>query len=225
MVKARNDPAVRGTPLKLVDGAKGKQTIPFWDAPTDPQYTWVKDQRLTPRGLTEKQVQAVWMKVVNADPTVSLPAPNADAYAIVIGYGNILRALRVHNLKLVFLSSRSYASYATGTTDPEPYAYEQGFAVKWVIEAQIRQRDTGIIDPRAGNLGPAVAPWIGWGPDLWAPGATPRRDGLTWLPADFRLDGLHPDTSGVRKAGGLLLAFFKGSPQSRCWFLLTPSAC
>ena len=227
MVRAWNDPTIRNGAPELVDGANGKQTIPFWDQASDVQYGWVTSQRLTPRGLTEKQVQAIWMKVVNSDPTVSLPAANADAYSIVTGYGNILRALRVHypNLRVVFLSSRSYAGYATGTTDPEPYAYEHGFAVKWVVEAQIRQRDAGVIDLRAGDLGPAVTPWIGWGPDLWANGATPRRDGLSWVPADFLRDGLHPAAPGVVKVVSRLLPFFKTSPQSRCWFLAAQPPC
>jgi len=87
--------------------------------------------------------------------------------------------------------------------------------------AQIRQMAGAGIDRVAGNLDyNAVAPWIGWGPDLWARGSTPRSDGLRWLSQDFTNDGVHPSASGVQKVGALLLRFFKASPQTRCWFVI-----
>ncbi|MFN2421966.1 MAG: hypothetical protein ABR527_11450 [Gemmatimonadota bacterium] len=58
----------------------------------------------------------------------------------------------------------------------EPWAYESGFALKWVIEAQIEQMRTGAVDPIAGDLSPAVAPIIIQGPYLWADGEIPRSD-------------------------------------------------
>src|SRR5262249_49667350 len=158
----------------------------------------------------------------NAGPTVSLPASGADAYTLVAQEGGIARALKTRypNLKLVFYSNRTYAGYATTTLNPEPYAYEAGFAVKWVIQAQIDQIATGQADPRAGDLDYRTgAPWLGWGPDLWAKGTTARADGLVWNSDDFGSDGTHPSASGVRKVGGLLLTFFKQSPFTRCWFL------
>ena len=44
------------------------------------------------------------------------------------------------NLKLVYFSSRVYAGYSNGVgtpDNPEPYAYEVGFAVKWAIGDQL----------------------------------------------------------------------------------------
>jgi hypothetical protein len=229
MGKAAADPGVNRTTLAIVNGAAGGQAAETWDAPTDANYDRVRDTRLAPLGLSERQVQVVWVKVARPGPTAALPADNADAYLLERDIGNILRAIKVRypNVRQVFLSSRIYAGYATTTLNPEPYAYESGFAVKWVIEAQIRQRETdAIVDARAGDLAyDAVAPWVAWGPYLWAEGQTPRSDGLTWVSSDFAVDGTHPATTGREKVGAALLAFFKTSPFTRCWFLAAAPAC
>ena len=137
--------------------------------------------------------------------------------------GTLVRTLKVRypNLQVVFLSSRIYAGYAQpGTLNPEPFAYETGFAVKWLIEAQIRQEAGAAADASAGDLRPGIAaPWLAWGPYLWARGTTPRSDGLTWVTTDFAADFTHPNTDARQKVGAMLLAFMKSSPQASCWFL------
>ena len=223
MGMAAVDPAVNHTTLAIVNGAAGGQSAATWDSPTDPNYDRVRDTRLIPQGLSEAQVQIAWVKVANPGPTASLPAGSADAYTLETQMGNIVRALKVRypNVQQVFLSSRIYAGYASTTLNPEPYAYESGFAVKWIVQAQIDQMATGgvPVDPLAGNLDyGTVAPWIAWGPYLWAAGPVPRVDGLTWLPADFAADGTHPSALGQKKVGGLLLQFFKTSRLTACWF-------
>jgi hypothetical protein len=206
--------------LSLVNGARGGQTASAWDSPTDPEYARIVREWLAPLGLSEKQVQVVWVKVANDQPRASLPAENADARVLERQLGDIVRALRLRypNVQQVFLSSRIYAGFAITPLNPEPYAYESGFAVKWTVESQIAQM-RGSAAGRAGALrydGPA--PWIAWGPYLWA-GVAPRSDGLAWDRADFDSDGTHPSQIGERKVGRLLLEFFKGSEVTRCWFL------
>jgi hypothetical protein len=223
MGRAAVDPAVNHATLAIVNGAAGGQSADTWDSPTDPNYDRVRDTRLIPQGLSEAQVQIAWVKVANHGPTASLPAANADAYTLETQMGDIVRALKVRypNLQQVFLSSRIYAGYATTTLNPEPYAYESGFAVKWIVQAQIDQMAHGgvPVDPRAGDLDyGTVAPWIAWGSYLWAAGPRPRSDGLVWLPPDFQADGTHPSQSGQSKVGAMLLDFFKRSSTTACWF-------
>jgi hypothetical protein len=221
MGQALEDPDVDQSALALINGAQPGQTAMDWDASDDGAYDRVRDRALAPLGLSEAQVQVVWLKQAHPTPHVSLPAADADAFLLERDLGEIVRALRVRypNLELVFVSSRTYGGYATTELNPEPYAYESGFSVKWLVEAQIHQTRTGEVDPLAGDLHPDRVPWVGWGPYLWTSGAEPRSDGLVWLPEDVRPDGTHPDSTGVEKVGELLLEFFSSSPVAICWFL------
>lgn len=221
--QALSDPAVSRTNLVLVNGARGGQAADAWDAPNERNYDLIRDQNLRPLGLTEAQVQVAWVKLANRQPAVALPSGDADAWRLVEQLGNTVRAMKTRypNLRLVYVSSRIYAGYASTTLNPEPYAYESGFAVKWLIQAQIDQVRSGrIVLARAGDLDHrSTAPWLAWGPYLWADGLRARSDGLTWERGDFQADGTHPSQSGQRKVGTMLLAFFKNEPTAQPWFL------
>lgn len=117
---------------------------------------------------------------------------------------------------LVYLSSRIYAGYATSLLNPEPYSYQSGFSIKWLIENQIDGAADLNFDPARGTV---EAPWLAWGPYLWADGLTPRSDGLIWECADLRdTDGTHPSASGCRKVADMLLTFFKSEKTAAPWF-------
>jgi hypothetical protein len=220
MAKAAADAAVEHERLAIVNGAAGGQVCTAWDDPADPNWERVRAV-LERQGLSEAQVQVIWLKCAEAQPTIALPLPTAYAYQVQRAIGGIARTarLRYPNLQMIFVSDRIYAGYATSMLNPEPFAYETGFGVKWAIEAQIRQRATGAIDPITGDLGPTVAPWIGWGPDLWANGLTARADGLSYAPGDFENDGTHPGPIAEDKVSTLLMRFFANAPYARCWFL------
>jgi hypothetical protein len=223
MGKAAANSNVNHSTLAIVNGAQAGRDAQAWTSPSSPNYGMVKNERLSPLNLSERQVEVIWLKEADKDPTVALPSTSADAYVLETHLGNIARAFKVRypNLREVFLSSRIYGGYATTTTNPEPYAYESGFTVKWLIQAQIDQMRNGgnVVDPRAGDLNyNGVSAWIAWGPYLWADGANPRSDGLRWLRSDFVSDGTHPSASGISKVSGRLMSFFLNSRFTKCWF-------
>ena len=223
MGKAATDPSVNHYALVIVNGAADGQDAPAWTSPSSPAYDRIKVARLAPLGLSENQVQAAWVKLQDPKPSISLPADSADAYVFLTNLGQVLRALRIRypNLRIVFLSSRIYGGYATTDLNPEPYAYESGFSIKWAIESQINEMRGLPGNPRAGTLNytKKSAPLIVWGPYLWADGTIPRSDGVVWNRADFEDDGTHPSQSGETKVAGMLMDFFKNSPFARCWFV------
>ena len=223
MGKAAADPNVNHYTMVIVNGAADGQDAPAWTSSTSAAYERIKVARLAPLGLSENQVQAVWVKLDDQKPSLSLPADSADARILLANLGMVMRALRVRYpyLRLVFLSSRTYGGYATTDLNPEPYAYESGFSVKWLIESQINEMRGQPANPRAGTLdyNKRAAPLLLWGPYFWANGVTARSDGLVWQRQDFEEDGMHPSQIGEAKVADKLLDFFKNSPYTRCWFV------
>jgi hypothetical protein len=223
MGRAAADPAVNRSSLVIVNGAADGQDVESWMSPASPNYDRIRIARLNPLGLSENQVQAAWVKLATARPTASLPADTADAYRFLTMLGQTLRTLKVRypNLQLVFLSSRSYGGYAANDLNPEPFAYESGFSVRLAIESQVNEMRGLPANPRVGTLNYArrAAPLVLWGPYLWAEGAKPRSDGVSWLRTDFEEDGTYPSQAGESKVAAILLEYFRTSPYTRCWFV------
>jgi uncharacterized protein (TIGR03437 family) len=194
----------------LVDGAQGG-----WSADrivADPTTYWNGvEQRIVMSGVSDAQVQAAWVKLADATPTLTFPD---DARKLQSETQQIIQMARSRfpNLRLVYLSSRIYAGYADTNLNPEPYAYQGGFAMKWLIEAQINGSPD--LDYTSGKF-----PWLAWGPYLWADGTTPRPDGLSWTCADLQSDGTHPSATGQMKVARMLLDFFKSDTTARPWFV------
>lgn len=194
----------------IVDGAQGGASADHILA--DPKTYWNNvEQRLKSAGVTDAQVQTAWIKLADSTPTLPFPA---DAQKLESDIKTIILSLtpRFPNLRMAYLSSRIYAGYATTSLNPEPYAYQGGFSVKWLIEAQI-QGDSSL-DFSAGK-----APWMAWGPYLWADGLSMRFDGLTWACSELATDGTHPSPTGQMKVAQMLLDFFKGDTTTRPWFV------
>ena len=96
------------------------------------------------------------------------------------------------------MSSRIYGGYATTALNPEPYAYEGAFSIRWIIDAQIKGDPKLNWDAARGEV---KAPVVLWGPYLWADGTTPRKDGLVWNRDDLRdNDGTHPSHQAKKRS-------------------------
>lgn len=210
---ANVDPA-KDPRLVLVDGAQGGQAVDAWSDPANATWTTL-DARLSAAGVTGSQVVVAWIKLAAKSPTGVFPQ---SENALATGIAQTVRNARARypNLRLAYLSSRIYAGYATTTLNPEPYAYQSGFAVKKVILDQIA--GTGNLAYDAAS-GPVVAPWIAWGPYLWADGTTPNADGLSWGCSDLQADGTHPSASGQAKVAQRLLTFVKTDSTASLWFV------
>ena len=198
------DPALNPN-LVFVEGAGGG-----WDAvrisKPKSRYWGDLDARLRKARVQRGQVQVVWLKQAIAGEDRRFPQ---DARALQTNLRAIVRILtgRFPNLRLVYVSSRTYGGYAITHLNPEPFAYESGFAAKWLVRDGIQ-----------GRLGRV---WVGWGPYLWTDGLQGRRDGLTWACEDVLEDGTHPSQSGVRKVARLMLDFFSADATSKNWFTPT----
>ncbi|MBI3665458.1 MAG: hypothetical protein HY236_04410 [Acidobacteria bacterium] len=196
--------------LVIVDGAQDGWSADRIVSDGAPYWT-VVEERLRAAGASPAQVQVIWLKEADARPTPKFPD---DARRLQAELRLLAQTIGSHfaSLRLLYLSSRIYGGYASTDLNPEPYAYQSGFAVKWLIEQQIQG------DP-ALRYSSGQAPWMAWGPYLWADGTQARRDGLVWACSDFEDDGTHPSPSGREKVARMLLDFFKSDTTARPWFV------
>ncbi len=202
----------------FVNGAQSGMTASRTQDPTTADGTkfWTTiDQRLKQAGVTNAQVQAVWIKQADAGPTQGFPAYAKKLQGELAKIVQILPQ-RFPNVKLCYLSSRTYGGFATKKLNPEPYAYESGFAVQWLIEQQLKGDAALNCDPAKGKV---TAPWLSWGPYLWANGAKKNADGLFYEVGDFGGDGTHHSGAGTDKQGRQLLEFFRSDTTTRGWFV------
>ena len=223
MGRAALAPAVNRASLVIVNGAERSDSSAGWTSAASANYDRVKIGRLNPLGLSENQVEVVWLNLESDHAKYSLPSDSADAWKFAFSLGQTVRALRTRypQLLMVFISSSIYGGNDTTAYNPEPFSYEEGFSVKWLIESQINEMRASAANPWAGSLSYAkkTAPVIMWGPYLWANGMTPRADSAFWSRLDFEPDGVHPSQLGESKAAGILLEFFKNMPYTKCWFV------
>jgi hypothetical protein len=194
--------SAKSSSLTIVDCAQGGQAMAEWVNPNGGPWREA-DRRIANAGVSAMQVQVAWIKLANKVPRGELADHGKhlqrDTEAVI-------KNAKSHfpNLRVIYLSSRIYGGYATGPLNPEPYAYEGAFVVRWLIQDQMAKPGT---------------PVLLWGPYLWGDGTSPRKsDGLVWQRDDLAGDGTHPSQTGRAKVAGLLLNFFKTDPLAKSWF-------
>jgi len=206
--------AAKSSFLTIVDCAQGGQAMAEWVDPRAAPWTEAT-RRLTAAGVSPQQVQVAWIKLANKGPRGDLTEHGKKLQRDTLAVLQNAR-LRFPNLRLAYLGSRIYAGYASTPLNPEPYAYESAFVVRWLIRDQMKGDAALNCDPAKGEV---KSPLLLWGPYLWADGIKGRKsDGLVWNRDDLAGDGTHPSTSGRQKVAALLLDFFKSDPLARTWF-------
>ncbi len=218
--------------LVLVNGAVGGMSAHMIQNPDDQgagaKYWSIVDERLRAANVTRAQVQVIWIKETN-------PAPHEGGFpkyvqALEGELTKIVQILpqRFPSVKLAYLSSRTYGGWALRRPDgrapgnSEPFSYESGFAVKWLIQRQLESDPQLNYDAAKGTV---KAPWLSWAAYLWTNGSAPRNDGVLFEYDDFSArDRMHESPAGQRKVGNLLLQFFKDDSTTKSWFLRPEAA-
>ena len=215
---ANADPA-KNPNLVIVNGAQGGATPENFTSTTSPYWSTVLNNYLPQNGVTAQQVVAIWMEDTDGISSGTFPS---DITTLQSQYETMMQTMLTlfPNLKLVYFSSRVYGGYSNGVgtpDNPEPYAYEVGFAVKWAIQDQINGASNLNYNPANG---PVVAPWMSWGTYYWSNGMLGRKDGLVWDCEDFNTDGTHPSSAyGQLKVATALLNFLKTDDTTIPWYL------
>jgi hypothetical protein len=214
---ANADPA-KNSALVFVDGAQGAATPALLASTTSPYWNTILNNYLPDQGVTAKQVVAVWMEDSNGIAKGTFPG---DMTSLQADYEAMMNNVHTFfpNATLAYFSSRIYAGYSNGikTINPEPYAYEAGFAEKNAIADQLNGNANLNYNSA---LGTVMAPWMSWGPYYWANGMLGRSDGFVWTCQDLQADGTHPSfPAGDLKVAGQVLNFFKTDDTTTPWFL------
>ena len=224
---ANADPS-KNPALVIVNGAQGGATPNNFTSTTSAYWSTVFNNYLPQNGVTAQQVVAIWMEDTDGIASGTFPS---DITTLQSEYETMMQTMLTlfPNLKMVYFSSRVYGGYSNGVgtpDNPEPYAYEVGFAVKWAIQDQLYGNANLNYNP---INGPVVAPWMSWGPYYWSNGMLGRNDGLVWDCEDFSADGTHPSsTYGQLKVATELLNYLKTDDTTTPWYLaqslaLTPT--
>jgi hypothetical protein len=199
----------------ILDCAQGGQAMAEW---VDPQArAWQEaGRRLAAANISPPQVQVAWIKLANKGPRGDLMEHGKKLENDTLAVIQNAKA-RFRNLRVAYLSSRIYGGYSTTPLNPEPYAYESAFVVRWLIQRQMNRDKALNYDASRGNVRAAV---LLWGPYLWADGVTPRKaDRLMYRREDLAPDGTHPSQIGREKVAKLMLNFFKTDPLAKPWFV------
>jgi len=213
----------KNTDLTIINGAAGGGVIERWADPNNEFYAtyWGQlDSKIASANLTDEQMQVVWIKITQADYQTNFPT---DMQALQSQYEDLAVLLKTKfpNLKITYWSSRTRSfAYLQGLS-PETSAFENGFAVKWLIESQINGDANLNYDP---DLGATPVSYFSWGPYLWIDGTNPNLAGETWpLSNTSSGDCTHPTADGNTFVANKLLDFFTTDTTATPWFLETPN--
>lgn len=218
---ATGDPDINPC-LKLLNATNSGEGMESMNIDHPEYWDYIEENRLNAKGYTREQVQIAWLfNGSRADTIFDMPAYR-DSIEKKVQLAIAAMLIEYPNLKHVYVGSPYYAGYADPTYEMyksihEPGSYRCGFGFKAAVEKQIMG------DPLYKFTAPGkVAPFISWGPYLWADGITPRDyDSLYWdCEVDFRADGggFHLNGFGKDKLAYILHDFFTTDTLSEIWY-------
>ena len=173
--------------VTIGNGGRPGRAIQAYDGSSpDSVYTQFKYTNMSPGAVDVVVFFNAW-----GNPSGSFPTYLAQmTQAVREVYSNIQQAYP--NVKLIYFVSREYAPPWAVSLNPNPYAYQDGFAYKHVIEERINDTLTGVP--------------VAWGPYQYDE---------SWPDSYFRQpDGVHLSPAGLDVAGQLWLDFF----MTQSWF-------
>lgn len=100
------------------------------------------------------------------------------------------------NTQIIYLNSRHYGGWNLDSKSPEPWAYEEGFSYKWLIEERIN--------------GEIETPLLAWQAYQWVP---------TWPESYFIEDGLHLSSEGQAASAAVWAEYFRTTSYIAPWYL------
>ncbi len=195
--------AHKNDPLKfpgsiIVNGCFNGQTANNFANPNDPVWADVASA-VAYRGLTNLQVQAVWIVMTQKEPLTygamtEFQLRDDIAYNVKAKYPNVVVGL---------LSPLTYMGYSddgvNSTRLPEPYVHDDSIMMASIVEA-------------------GGWPFYVMFHDQWSNGLIANsRTGQTWACTDVLADGIHPSDSGKRKLRDLFLTRTKADPVFTGW--------
>jgi hypothetical protein len=203
----------------VVNGGQGDGTAAAFSDINSPFWSTLINNILPNSQVDANQVVVAWLEPIDSITSGTFPSDISSLQTQIEEVAqNVLT--KFPNVKLLYLSSRIYGGYSDGLAhliNPEPYAYEAGFAVKWAIQDQLDGDPALNFDPSKGQV---RAPWMAWGPYYWGNGLIPRPDSLVWSCPDLLPDGTHPSQQGgVQKVATEWLGFFTANDTTVPWFL------
>ncbi|HSS98549.1 MAG TPA: hypothetical protein VLK33_16045, partial [Terriglobales bacterium] len=202
----------------FVPGAQPRASAAMFADPNNAVWNPIFQNFLPQAGINANQVVIGWINDGNTT-TGTFPQNMVQTQGNLESIAHNL-LVKFPNMKLAYFGSRFYAGYSNGTVspaNPEPYAYQNGFAAKWTIQDQLNGAPSMNNNPANG---PVMVPWVDWGNYDWANGLLARSDGLVWTCQDMESDGTHPENPiGREKDANLLLNFFKTDDTTTPWFL------
>ncbi len=199
--------------LEIIIGAQGGLDLNAM-IDTNEKYWLSVDSILQTKQTSSEQIQLIWLSTGDIK-TYKNSFPE-QCYLQIEKYKQVLQLIKTRypNIKIVFLSDRTYAGYigenANGPKElMEPTAYYSGWTIKWLIEKQIKSE--------LGYTADSI-PFIDWGPSLWTDGTKGNKKGYTWNCDDAAKGGIHSSSKGRMKEAALVFLYFKNHPYTKQLF-------